>query len=105
MSLWLLSHTKVLRNRHVIFKTRTQNLLECEQFALGSTAVTIIWIYSPLINRSERTLVQNFFFQLTEKLSWKNEMYLDTDYAQNHVHLSFVLEFNEKLLNNTNVFH
>lgn len=51
-------------------------------------------------------LVHNFFFQLMEKkLSWKNEMYLDTDHAQNQVRLSFVLEFNEKLLNNTNVFH
>jgi len=62
---------------------------------MGSTAVIIMWIYSPFINKSERMLVQNFFLssQLTEnKLSQRNEMSLDTDYTQNDIHLGFVLE-------------
>lgn len=80
----------------MIFTIELQHLLECEQFALESTAVIIMWIYSPFTNRSEQVLVQNFFLlsQLTEnKLSQRKEMSLDTDYAQNYIQLSFVLEF------------
>lgn len=80
---------------------KLQHLLECEHFALGSTAVTIMWIYSPFINKTEQLLMQNFClpWQLTEnKLSWRNEMSLDTDYAHNDIHLGFVLEFECKIV-------
>lgn len=45
--------------------------------------------------------MQNFYLssQLTEnKLSRRNEMSLDTDYAQNDIHLSFVLEFEWEII-------
>lgn len=60
-----------------------------------------MWIYSPFINKSEQILVQIFFLssQLREnKLSQKKEKSLDTDYAQNDIHMSFVLEFEWEII-------
>lgn len=60
-----------------------------------------MWIYSPFINKSEQILVQIFFLssQLREnKLSQKKKKSLDTDYAQNDIHMSFVLEFEWEII-------